>query len=80
MVDWQITATTIFCADVEDEVTLMVYGDGAVKCTAQPKYAQHDKETVKILKKKGKQTGKTLACLGANCPRVPEYRDKWLKK
>ena len=80
MADWQITATTIFCADVEDEVTLMVYGDGAVKCTAQPKYAKPDKETVKILKKRSKKTGKTLACRGADCPRIPEYRDKWLKK
>jgi hypothetical protein len=80
MADWQITATTIFCADVDDEVTLMVYGDGAVKCTAQSRYAQPDKETVKTLKKRSKKTRKALACLGADCPRVPEYRDKWLKK
>jgi hypothetical protein len=78
MADWQITATTIFCEDVDDEVTLLIYGDGTSKCTAQPKYAQPDKNTVKALKKKSKQTGKTLGCRGADCPRIPEYRKKWL--
>ena len=66
MADWQITATTVFCEDVDDEVTLMVYGDGTVKCSAQPKYAKPGKETVKALKKKGKQTGKALRCGGAD--------------
>jgi hypothetical protein len=78
MADWQITATTIFCEDIDDEVTLLVYGDGTAKCTAQPKYAQPDKETIKALKKKSKQKGKALRCRGVDCPRIPEYRKKWL--
>ena len=78
MADWQITATTIFCEDVDDEVTLMVYGDGAVKCTAQSKYAKPAKETARALKKKSKQTGKAPGCRGADCRRLPEYRKKWL--
>ena len=78
MADWQITATTIYCADVDDEVTLLVYGNGTSKCTGQQKYALPDKNTIKALKKKGKQSGKALSCRGADCPRVSEYRKKWL--
>jgi hypothetical protein len=78
MADWQITATTIFCEDVDDEVTLLIYGDGTSKCTGQPKYANPNKETVKAQKKKGKQSGKPLRCAGADCGRVADYRKKWL--
>jgi hypothetical protein len=78
MADWQITATTIFCEDVDDEVTLLIYGDGTSKCTGQQKYARPDKETAKALKKKNKQTGKTPGCRGADCARISDYRKKWL--
>jgi hypothetical protein len=77
MADWQITATTIYCEDVDDEVTLLVYGDGTSKCTGQGKYARPDKETARIMKKKGQQSGKRLACRGDDCRRISEYRDKW---
>jgi hypothetical protein len=80
MADWQITATTIFCEDVDDEVTLLINGDGAVKCTGQARYARPEKETIKVLKKKIKQSGKALGCRVADCPRLPAYRDKWLCK
>ena len=33
MVDWQVTATTIYCDAVDDDVTLLVYKDGSAKCT-----------------------------------------------
>jgi hypothetical protein len=78
MVDWQITATTVFCEDVDDEVTLLIYGDGTAKCTASKKYAQPDKDTAKMMKKKSKQSGKALSCRDADCPRLSEYRKKWL--
>jgi len=79
MADWQITATTIYCAEVDDEVTLLIYGDGTSKCTGQQKYARPDKET-KAMRKKSKQAGKPLSCRGAGCDRVIEYRKKWLGK
>ena len=78
MADWQITATTIFCADVDDEVTLLIYGDGTSKCTGQPKYALPGKDTAKAMKKKGRQSGKQLSCKGTECQRVAAYRKKWL--
>jgi hypothetical protein len=78
MADWQVTATTIFCEYVDDEVTLLIYGDGASKCTGQAKYAHLDKETAKTMKKKSKQSGKALGCREVDCPRLSEYRKKWL--
>jgi len=80
MADWEITATTIFCDDVDDEVTIIVNQDGTVKCTGSQKYAKASKETAKELKKKSKKTGKLLACKGAACSKVKKYRNELLKK
>ena len=78
MADWQITATTIYCADVDDEVTLLIYGNGTSKCTGHQKYARPDKETARIIKKKSQNSGKALGCSGTECHRVVAYREKWL--
>ncbi len=78
MADWEITATTIYCDAVDDEVTLMVYGDGTVRCTGHQKYARPDKETAREMKKKSQQSGKQLGCSGLDCPRVVQYRDSLL--
>jgi hypothetical protein len=80
MVDWQVTATTIYCDDVDDEVTIIVYHDGAVKCSGSQKYAKTNKSVLKELKKKSKQKGKTLACKDAKCSKLTKYRDELLKK
>ena len=76
MVDWQITATTIYCDAVDEDVTLMVYKDGSVKCAGYPKYGEPGKEVSKLLKKKSKQLGSNLECEGPECSRVIQYRDK----
>jgi hypothetical protein len=78
MADWQITATTIYCADVDDEVTLLIYGDGTSTCTGHHKYAWPDKETAGIIKKKSQHSGKAMGCGGTECHRILEYRKKWL--
>lgn len=80
MVDWEITATTIFCDAVDDEVTIMVSRDGTVKCTGQQKYIRPDKETLNTLKKKSKQVGKQFGCQGAGCTRITQHRDELLGK
>jgi len=76
MVDWQITTTTIYCDDVDDEVTLLVYADGTVKCTGYDRYNNPDHDTEKLLKEKGKKLNKTLGCEGLECSRVTGYRNK----
>jgi hypothetical protein len=80
MVDWEVTATTIYCEAVDDEVTLIVTQDGNVKCTGQQKYTKSGKETSRTMKMKSRQLGKQLACEGIACPRVTQYRDGLLGK
>ncbi len=61
MVNWQVTATTIICDATGDEVTIMVYKDGSLKCTGE----------------KAAATGKAHPpCAAADCQHVKSYRDK----
>ena len=76
MVNWQVTATTIYCDAVDDEVTLMVYKDGSIKCTGYDKYREPGKETVNTLKRKSKQLNHKLECEGLECSRATQYREK----
>jgi hypothetical protein len=80
MVDWEVTATTILCDDVDDEVTIIVNKDGTAICTGSQKYLKPSKETAKELKKKSRKTGKPLSCKDAACSKVPRYRDELLSK
>ncbi|MGD1119810.1 MAG: hypothetical protein ABR886_10030 [Dehalococcoidales bacterium] len=80
MVDWEITATTILCEDVDDEVTLIVNQDGNVKCTGEKKYARPDKATSKAMKKKSRRLGRQVSCKGVGCARATQYRDGLLGK
>ena len=79
MVDWQVTATTIYCDAVDDDVTVMVYQDWSTRCVGyHKKYGDSviSKETAKILKNKSKKLGRQLRCEGPECHRVIAYRDK----
>ena len=77
MVDWQITATTIYCDAVDDDVTLIVDKDWNVVCTGFKKYSEKlDKATMKTLKQKSRQLGRVLSCEGPLDLRVTNYRDK----
>jgi len=76
MVNWQVTATTIYCDVVDDEVTLLVYKDGSAKCIGYSKYGKHDRETLNLLRRKSKQLKRHLECEGPECYRVIQYRDK----
>ena len=76
MLDWQVTATTIYCDAVDDEVTMLVYKNGSAQCTAYQRYGKPDKETVKLMRKKERQLKRHLACEGSECYRIVQYRDK----
>ena len=80
MVDWEVTATTILCEDVDDEVTIIVNKDGKATCTGIQKYLKPNKEAAKELKEKSRKTGNSLACKGEACAKVPRYRDELLSK
>jgi len=76
MVNWQVTATTIYCNAVDDEVTLLVNKDWSVKCTGHPKYGKTNKGASNLLKKKSRQLRRALECEGPECQRAIQYRDK----
>jgi hypothetical protein len=78
MVDWEVTATTIFCEAVDDEVTLIVSGNGAAKCSGQQKYDNSKKDIKKTIANKSKSSGKQFGCKGENCATLKQYRDKML--
>ena len=77
MADWEITATTIFCDDVDDEVTLLVSGNGTVKCTGREKYTRPTKEISREIRQKSKKSGRQIRCLEDSCKRLAQYRDKF---
>ena len=80
MVNWQVTAKTIYCEATDNEVTLLVYKDGSTKCTGYQRYGQPSNETVKLLGQKSRQLKRQLQCEGPECFRVTQYRDKLFAK
>ena len=76
MVDWQVTATTIHCEAVDEEVTILVYRDFSTKCTGYAKYAAPTPELTNLLRKKSRRLGRPLECEGLACYRVTGYKVK----
>ena len=74
--DWQVTATTIKCDAVSDEITIMVYPDGTAKCASYAKYGATDKKTLASIEKRAKKLGIAAKCGGPQCRRITDYRDK----
>lgn len=63
MVEWQLTATSIYCEFVDDDVTIMVDKDWKTTCTGNERYGEHiSKETASILKKKSSKLSRELKC------------------
>ena len=76
MVNWQVTATTIYCDAVDNDVTIMVYQDRSARCVGYKKYIESiTKETAKELKKRARKSGRELRCEGPECSRVIAFRD-----
>jgi len=73
-VNWQVTATTVYCDAIAEEVTVMVYKDGSIKCTGCNKYASA--AGGRSLGKRSRQLKRDLACTGPACPVTPANRDK----
>jgi hypothetical protein len=75
--DWQVTAISIDCDAVADDVTIMVYKDWSTRCTGYSKYGENIKrEAARELKRRGRRLRRKLKCEGPECSRVIGYRDK----
>ena len=72
-----MTAKTIYCDAVDDDVTIIVYKDWSIKCTGYKKYSEGlNKEMAQVLKKKAKWLGRNLRGEGPHDHRVTDYRDR----
>ena len=77
MIDWQVTATTIYCDAVDDDVTLIVDKDWNMRCIGYSRYVTNlDKDTARLLKQKSRRQGRNLKCEGPGDFRVTDYRDR----
>ena len=76
MTEWQITAKTIFCEAVDDEVTVIVHKNGTVHCTGYRKYNQPNDITRIHVKEKTRKLKRVIKCQGEGCPRVTEYKNQ----
>jgi hypothetical protein len=77
VMDWQVTATTIYCDAVDDDVRIVVNKDWTTTCTGHGKYVEGlNKETAKMLKRKSRRMGRNLRCEGPLDYRVTNYRDR----
>ena len=77
MINWQVTATKIYCDAVDEDVTIIVERDWNVVCTGYTKYVKNpDKKTTRMLEKKAERLGMNLGCEGPLDYRVSDYRDK----
>ncbi len=80
MTNWQITAKTIFCDAVDDEVTLIVQKDSSVRCTGCKKYGQPNSITLRIIKEKTRRLKRAIKCEGEPCVRLTGYREQILNE
>lgn len=78
--DWQITAKTIYCEAVDDEVTLMVYRDKPARCTGCKKYSGTDETSISLIKEKSKRLKRPVRCERENCLRLSNYREQILSE
>ncbi len=78
MVDWEITATTVYCNSIDDEVTIMIYRDFSIRCTGFVKYSKENPEVARLLKQKSKQAGRKVDCTGLDCDCIAQYKEKLL--
>jgi hypothetical protein len=74
MADWKITAKTVFCDDVDDEVTLIIYKDGSTRCTGCKKYTEPNSVTLGLVKSKTRRLKRPIKCEGEGCPRITGYK------
>jgi hypothetical protein len=79
MVNWQVTAKTIYCDAVDDEVTIIVQRDWSVRCTGYDKYSASDEGSAN-LKKKAKKIKRHLSCEGPECFRLARYKESLLEE
>ncbi|OGO08022.1 MAG: hypothetical protein A2Y92_00690 [Chloroflexi bacterium RBG_13_57_8] len=70
--DWEMTATTVYCDVVDEEVTLLVYAGGTARCTGREKNSGPGKKKNRTEKSPG-------GGCSEECTALKRYRDSLLK-
>lgn len=73
MVNWQITARTLYCDCVADEVTLLINSDGSFDCTGFQRYGTDTVDSSRARREHSKITSQTIACTGKSCKILNDY-------
>jgi hypothetical protein len=64
MTDWQLTATTIYCNAVQDEVTIFVHRDGSLGCTGFNQNHQESNQKIGVKPTDSANTVIKKGCIG----------------
>jgi hypothetical protein len=75
MVDWQVTAVTIECSAVAEEVTIVVKNDWSAQCTGFDKYTTSKKASLELTKR-SLNMKRVLDCKGMQCHQITAYIEK----
>jgi hypothetical protein len=79
MTDWQITAKTIYCDAVDDEVTLHgIQRHFLFTAPGCKKYNEPDDITRSTIKEKGRKLRRPVKCECEQCSRVIQYKERIL--
>ena len=73
--DWKITAATINCPAVADEVTVIVKNDWSVSCSGFDKLKTSRRAQLQMVER-SLDLKCTLDCKGMQCRQITDYLDK----
>jgi hypothetical protein len=75
LVDWQVTAITIECPAIAEEVTIIVKNDWSAQCTGFGKYSSSRKGSIELTKR-SLNMKRVIECKGMQCPQITAYIQK----
>jgi hypothetical protein len=75
MADWQVTAVTINCPSVAEEVTIIVKSDWSVQCSGFEKYASSRRAQLALVDR-SLTIKRILECKSVECNQITEYVQK----
>ena len=75
MVDWQVTAVTINCNSIAEEVTIIVKRDWSVQCTGFQKLTVSRRARLELVNR-SLTMKRVLDCKGIQCPQIAAYIQK----
>ena len=75
MSDWKVTASTINCRAVADEVTIIVKNDWSVQCSGFDKLKNSRRAQLQMVER-SLDLKRTLDCKGMQCKQITDYLEK----